>query len=73
MISGDILEIVEADDGSGWTKVSRSGIIGLVPTSYIESVSTLKTEIAPAVEKGSEPHSYSHISSGKTTASLLNI
>jgi hypothetical protein len=36
MVAGDQLIVVTEDDGSGWTKVSRSGSEGLVPTSYIE-------------------------------------
>ncbi len=30
------MEILEFDDGSGWTSVKLSGGQGLVPTSYLE-------------------------------------
>lgn len=44
MAAGDELVVVTEDDGSGWTKVSRSGSEGLVPTSYIQT----KKDIEPA-------------------------
>ena len=36
MVSGEVMEILEFDDGSGWTSVKLSGGQGLVPTSYLE-------------------------------------
>jgi hypothetical protein len=35
-IEGETVQVVEPDDGSGWTKVSNSlGKRGLVPASYV--------------------------------------
>jgi formin-binding protein 1 len=45
---GEHVRVERLDDGSGWTLVSKSGITGIVPTSYIkglvarESFSTLR-------------------------------
>ena len=39
VVAGDRLELLNHDDGSGWTRVAReedTGIWGFVPTSYIE-------------------------------------
>ncbi|PNS16581.1 Protein BZZ1 [Sphaceloma murrayae] len=33
---GDMVAVVEADDGSGWTKIRGPHATGLVPTSYID-------------------------------------
>lgn len=33
---GDMLVVLELDDGSGWTSVQLNGAQGLVPTSYLE-------------------------------------
>ena len=38
-MTGDILDVVEEDDGSGWTRVARAGNKGLVPTTYLRFVS----------------------------------
>jgi hypothetical protein len=46
MVAGDELFVIVEDDGSGWTKVSRSGSEGLVPTSYIQ-IKT-ETELTPS-------------------------
>lgn len=37
-LEGDLVRIVDADDGSGWVKVATfSGNDGLVPASYLEA------------------------------------
>lgn len=36
IVSGEALEVLELDDGSGWTSVRLSAGPGLVPTSYLE-------------------------------------
>lgn len=39
-LEGTIVRVVEADDGSGWVKVSDgAGDSGLVPASYLETIS----------------------------------
>lgn len=35
MNAGDILKVVEGDDGTGWIKVSLNDRTGLVPASYV--------------------------------------
>jgi uncharacterized protein YgiM (DUF1202 family) len=47
MVAGDELTVITQDDGSGWTKVSRSGSEGLVPTSYIEIKQAAVTKESP--------------------------
>lgn len=36
LLAGDILEIIEEDDGSGWTTLRSGAKQGLAPTSYLE-------------------------------------
>ncbi|KAL2916688.1 Protein BZZ1 [Polyrhizophydium stewartii] len=36
---GDVLQILESDDGSGWTMAQRDKTKGLVPTSYLDIMS----------------------------------
>ncbi|CAK9437864.1 uncharacterized protein LODBEIA_P22420 [Lodderomyces beijingensis] len=50
LAAGDEMTVVEADDGSGWTLVNGPSGQGLVPTSYIEIIST-----APPAGKSAPP------------------
>ncbi|KAI8971437.1 hypothetical protein BDF20DRAFT_679063 [Mycotypha africana] len=38
LTAGDILTVVEPDDGSGWIKAQRGAEVGLVPANYIEYI-----------------------------------
>lgn len=52
---GEDLEVVGADDGSGWTTVlTSSGTRGLVPTSYIEVFAEKKKGPSVAPRKGAK-------------------
>lgn len=52
---GEELEVVEADDGSGWTMVLTSGgARGLVPTSYIEVFTEKKKGPSVAPRRGAK-------------------
>lgn len=43
--AGDVFDIVDEDDGSGWTMIhSANGQEGLVPTSYIENIPHISTD-----------------------------
>lgn len=35
VLQGDVLDVHE-DDGSGWVRVSKDGVEGYVPASYVE-------------------------------------
>lgn len=56
--AGDVFHIVEADDGSGWTKISNNGSTGLVPTSYIEVSVEKKAPPAVAPKRGAKRVQY---------------
>ena len=50
--TGDIVSVLQEDDGSGWTvgRLARNGMTGLVPTSYIKIQS-----VSPAAGKKQGP------------------
>lgn len=58
---GDVIELVEKDSGSGWTlvrNVSKNGVTGLVPTTYIEiheSNTHSKLPSVPPPRRGNNP------------------
>ncbi|CDK26049.1 unnamed protein product [Kuraishia capsulata CBS 1993] len=43
LIAGEALEVIDLDDGSGWTKVRSAAGEGLVPTSYLSIVPAAST------------------------------
>lgn len=77
---GEIVHVLEQDDGSGWVKVAdESGGKGLVPASYVEIVSPAgqrsptaeirKTEIR---KKSSVTYGLCHFSSASLLLLLSN-
>jgi hypothetical protein len=42
---GDILHIVEHDDGTGWIKAQLGGQVGMVPANYVEYVGDARSSV----------------------------
>ena len=65
---GDSIELVEADTGTGWTKIRNvtSGAVGLVPTSYI-SITSKATSGSATHAPPRAPPSRRHSSMPKRT------
>ncbi|THH08450.1 hypothetical protein EW145_g2696 [Phellinidium pouzarii] len=67
---GSILQVIEDDDGSGWTKVADGkGGKGLVPASYVELVEE-EEYTAPAIPARTKPTKLQTLGSGKYVRSL---
>lgn len=59
LTAGDLVEVVEADDGSGWTLVrTQTGQTGMAPTSYLEITETKKKGPAVAPKRGAKRVQY---------------
>ena len=51
---GDQVEILEAEDSSGWTKIkTKDGKEGLVPGSYLQQLSSSPSTTSEVPETGS--------------------
>lgn len=52
---GDLMDVLELDDGSGWTSVQLNGSKGLVPTSYLEITQQQQQNSASSIGGGDTP------------------
>lgn len=48
---GDIVKVLQMDDGSGWSVVACNGKTGVIPTSYMQPVDTISTPSSPALSR----------------------
>ncbi|KAG8973408.1 hypothetical protein FRC05_008799 [Tulasnella sp. 425] len=59
VVEGQVVDVVEEDDGSGWIKVGnpKTGEKGLVPATYVQLEGAQEEEAAapPVVNRGSKP------------------
>lgn len=59
VVEGQLVEVVEEDDGSGWVKVGnpKTGENGLVPATYVQLEGAQEEEVPapPMLNRGSRP------------------
>ncbi|KAI8621789.1 hypothetical protein BC830DRAFT_72783 [Chytriomyces sp. MP71] len=54
VMEGEIVKVLEIDDGGGWTKVLCDGKVGLIPSAYIKSAQVEVTPVCAENMKFSE-------------------
>ncbi|PGH04800.1 hypothetical protein GX51_03286 [Blastomyces parvus] len=67
---GREVTIVEPDDGSGWMRVRAGTLTGLVPTSYVETISTPSPALSPRPGLADRPGSTYSTSSASLASSV---